>query len=60
MLLKAGADLNKASNSGTTPVCIASPKGRVEVIKMLLKAGVDLNKASNSCATPTLYPRKAT
>ena len=54
MLKELGADMNKATNDGTTPAFIASQKGYVEVVRVLGQLGVDLNKARNDGTTPAL------
>ena len=45
ILLKAGADPNKANNKGDTPLMIASQYGAPLCARALLKAGADPNKA---------------
>ncbi len=51
LLIKAGADLNQATDDGATPLFIASQEGLVEVMEILVKAGADLNQTWNG-ATP--------
>ena len=57
-LLAAGADLNKASMYGWTPLYLASREGHVEVVRVLLAAGADPNKASNNGTTPLQQAEK--
>ena len=52
VLLKEGADIDKAQNDGRTPLFIASQNGHKEVVEVLLKAGADKDKAQNEEATP--------
>jgi ankyrin repeat protein len=49
--VKAGADLNAASENGTTPLIAASRGGHLEVVKLLLANKVDLNAALESGET---------
>jgi hypothetical protein len=51
-LITTGADVNKASNNGMTPISWASFKGHLEVVQALVAAGADVNKASNNGMTP--------
>ncbi|MBE35033.1 MAG: hypothetical protein CMI16_05680, partial [Opitutaceae bacterium] len=37
--LKAGADVNKAENDGSTPLIFASRNGHEAIVKMLLDVG---------------------
>jgi ankyrin repeat protein len=53
-LLASGADVNKTSATGITPLLIASQNGHLEVVKALLAAGADANKAKDTGATPLL------
>ncbi len=52
LLIKAGADLNQATNAGATPLFAASQEGLVEVVESLVKAGADLNPTTDDGATP--------
>jgi ankyrin repeat protein len=38
LLIDAGADINKASKNGCTPLIIAAEKDHVEIVKLLLDA----------------------
>ena len=42
MLLRCNADANKANDSGSTPLLLASLSGHCDVVKALLRAGADL------------------
>jgi ankyrin repeat protein len=42
MLIEAGADINKLTNDGRTPLRLAA-MGQVEATKILIDAGADLN-----------------
>ena len=53
LLIKAGADVDKAKTNGATPLFIASDWGHGEIVKLLIKAGADVNKAlTTDGATP--------
>ena len=43
LLLKAGAPVNQANVTGTTPLMNAATNGNVEAVKLLLAAGADVN-----------------
>ena len=43
MLIQAGADINKLTNSGWTPMRFAATRGHLEATKILIDAGADLN-----------------
>ncbi len=52
-LLSAGADINKATPNGATPLYIASQKGYTEIVKLLVSdSRTDINKATQDGATP--------
>jgi ankyrin repeat protein len=51
-LIATGADVNKASNDGSTPMYSASSQGHLEVVQALIAAGADVNKANNDGYTP--------
>ena len=46
MLLEAGADINKLTNDGWTPMCCAAASGYPSATKILIDAGADLNISS--------------
>ncbi len=52
LLIKAGADLNQATDAGATPLSAASQEGLVEVVESLVKAGADLNQGTDDGAAP--------
>ena len=54
LLIKNGADINKADKYQSTPFYIACQNGHLEVVKLLLKNGADINKATKYQATPLL------
>jgi ankyrin repeat protein len=41
ILIEAGADINKPSYSGWTPLSLATMKGCETILQMLLEAGAD-------------------
>ena len=43
MLIEAGADVNRASPTGATPLLAAADAGRIENVKLLIAAGADVN-----------------
>ena len=52
-LLEKGADPNKASTNGSTPLIMASQEGYLSIVETLLGKGADPNKAStNGINTP--------
>ena len=44
MLVEHGADINKAKNTGATPLFMASSKGHVDVVRVLVEQGADIAK----------------
>ena len=46
MLIEAGADINKLTNDGWTPLRFAATSGHPEATKILIDAGADLNISS--------------
>jgi ankyrin repeat protein len=52
LLVKRGADVNKASTCGETPVAAASLGGYADAVHVLLKAGADANAMNGDCYTP--------
>jgi hypothetical protein len=41
-----GADVNKASHAGNTPLCMAAQKGHLEVVRCVIKElGADVNQS---------------
>ena len=54
VLVEQGADINKAINTGATPLFMASQNGRVEMVRMLLEHGADIDKANNNGITPLM------
>ena len=51
-LIKAGADVNKATDIGETRLYIAAANGNKTVVRALLELGVKVNKAKNGGMTP--------
>jgi ankyrin repeat protein len=47
-LMKGGADIEKATNDGETPLYIASAKDE-DVVSAMIEGGADINKANNGC-----------
>lgn len=47
ILVKAGADVNKKNNVGTTPLIEAAIRGEMECAKLLIDAGADLTLRDN-------------
>ncbi len=43
LLIKAGANLNTATNTGITALFMAAQNGHKEIVELLIKAGADLN-----------------
>ena len=58
LLLEFGADINKAHNDGTTPVCVASGNAYYKTIRLLLEAGADANLANNQGYSPLYWSSK--
>lgn len=53
-LLKSGADVNRRSGNGWTPLKSAAQQGNVDIVKALLNAGADPNIADNTNYTPLM------
>ena len=55
-LIEAGADVNKASDDGTTPLYVSTQEGHDAVVRVLIVAGADINKAiengARRCTSP--------
>ena len=51
-MLKEGAEKEKATTNGATPLYVASQEGKVEVVEVLLKEGADKDKATTNGWTP--------
>jgi ankyrin repeat protein len=50
-----GADVNQATQDGTTPLFMAAQKGHLEVVRALVtELGADVNQATQDGATPLL------
>jgi hypothetical protein len=45
-------DVNKARDTGATPLFMASYNGHCDIVDLLLRGGADVNKANNDSATP--------
>ena len=50
--IKAGSDLNKKDEYGSTPLIIAATFDKTEVARALIEAGADMNCKSNDGSTP--------
>jgi hypoxanthine-guanine phosphoribosyltransferase len=49
------ADVNQATNDGTTPLCIAALEGHIAVVQCLVKElGADINQAALNGITPLM------
>lgn len=55
LLLRAGADLNRASKDGLTALTQACVKGQIEVLDFLLSKGADVNSRSVTSFTPLMW-----
>ena len=55
-LLKRGADVNLATNDGSTPLCAAADRGHVEIVRTLLRApAIEINLAPKGGVTPLIF-----
>ena len=52
LLIAAGAEVDKASDTGATPLHIATDRGFAGVASALIAAGADVNKARGDGITP--------
>ena len=43
LLILSGADVNKASRDGKTPLMVAAQKGNENIVKTMIRAGADVN-----------------
>ena len=57
LLIKAGADVNKVTDNGATPLYVAAQEGHETVVRALIELGVEVNKAKNNGAT-ALFGRR--
>ena len=56
LLIKRGADVNKANKDGLTPLMIAlKNKSSYEIIELLINKGVDVNAVDKDGWTPLMY-----
>jgi ankyrin repeat protein len=51
-LIELGADVNKATDDGWTPLAIAVQEGHEAVVWALIELGADVNKATEDGVTP--------
>ena len=58
-LIEAGADINKASFDGVTPLVKATQEGHVAVVLALIEADADINKATDNGRTPLYFAAQA-
>ena len=54
-LIEAGADINKATDNGRTPLLFAAQENHEAVVRALIEAGADVNKARGDGVTPLLF-----
>jgi ankyrin repeat protein len=59
MLLDAGADINSASDNGTTALMLAASEGRREAVALLLRRGADAGRATDAGRTAGAWARTA-
>ena len=53
-LIGAGADVNKADDTGATPLIAAAEAGHDNIVATLIGAGADVNKADDTAGTTPL------
>jgi ankyrin repeat protein len=59
-VIEGKADVNKASDSGQTPLLAAARKGHIEVVQWLVEEGhADVNQACNKGKTALCYAAHA-
>ena len=51
-MLDNGADVNRATKDGVTPLWIACGRGHVDVARLMLKKGAEVDQADNNGWTP--------
>ena len=54
MLMRAGADIEKADKYGWTPLIVAINNGHKEIVEILIRAGADIEKANKYGWTPLI------
>lgn len=57
-LLKAGANLNKSTDFGVTPLYAASARGYTSIVNVLLLAGAEIDKQAIDYSTPLMAASK--
>jgi ankyrin repeat protein len=53
--MELGADVNKARDTGATPLFIAAYKGHETVLRALIEAGADISTATDNDGSTPLY-----
>jgi hypothetical protein len=51
-LIKAGADVNLADDTGATPIIIAAEEGNSTIVALLIQAGADVNQEDEEGMKP--------
>ncbi len=52
LLLKAGADPNRAAHYGSPALCVAAERGQLPIVKLLVEAGADLSASGANSSGP--------
>ncbi|GAA1320910.1 hypothetical protein GCM10009647_053670 [Streptomyces sanglieri] len=59
VILRAGADPERADSEGVTPLCLASVNGEAEMARLLLVSGASQDTESGGLGRPARMPEQS-